>query len=115
MAQIGRSVSRVLKENVCNPRSPIRALSQGNTNRTKASNAKQKPQAFTREEDQKVKKRGEAGKSQSVTSQRTSGGKRWLHYNQQDKPTAASIRERNITVSSYYNQTAIDSAAEKVE
>ena len=41
-------------------------------------------------------------------------GKRWLHYNQTSKPTAASIRERNITVTSYYNQTAIDRSAEKV-
>eukprot|EP00095_Tigriopus_kingsejongensis_P002600 maker-scaffold632_size121914-snap-gene-0.19 protein:Tk02600 transcript:maker-scaffold632_size121914-snap-gene-0.19-mRNA-1 annotation:"3-methyl-2-oxobutanoate dehydrogenase mitochondrial" len=40
-------------------------------------------------------------------------GKRWLNYNQTSKPTPASIRERNITVTSYYNQTAIDKAAAK--
>ena len=42
------------------------------------------------------------------------GGKRWLHYNITSKPTPANIRERNIAVTSYYNQTAIDHAIEKV-
>ena len=40
--------------------------------------------------------------------------KRWLHY---DKPTggtsSSSVRERNIAVTSYYNQQTIDIAAEK--
>ena len=41
--------------------------------------------------------------------------KRWLHYKQTDNDASpASIRERNKTVTSYYNQTAIDKAAEKV-
>lgn len=58
-------------------------------------------------------------------SSKSNKEKRWLHQNngggngssgriKMDKPTAASIRERNITVSSYYNQTAIDVAAAKV-
>jgi len=38
------------------------------------------------------------------------GTKRWLHY---DKPTPNSVRERNIAVTSYYNQQTIDLAAEK--
>jgi len=37
-------------------------------------------------------------------------GKRWLHY---DKPTPNSVRERNIAVTSYYNQQTIDIAAAK--
>jgi hypothetical protein len=41
-------------------------------------------------------------------------GTRWLHYNITSKPTPTNIRERNIAVTSYYNQTAIDVAAEKV-
>ena len=41
-------------------------------------------------------------------------GTRWLHYNVTSKPTPANVRERNIAVTSYYNQTAIDSAIEKV-
>jgi len=42
-------------------------------------------------------------------------GKRWLHYSsgRPDKPTAASIRERNTAVTSFYNQTTIDQAAAK--
>jgi hypothetical protein len=40
--------------------------------------------------------------------------KRWLHYNVTSKPTPANVRERNIAVTSYYNQTAIDTASEKV-
>ena len=36
--------------------------------------------------------------------------KRWLHY---DKPTPNNVRERNIAVTSYYNQQTIDIAAEK--
>ena len=37
--------------------------------------------------------------------------KRWLHY---DKPTSSSsVRERNMAVTSYYNQQTIDIAAEK--
>merc|ERR1719499_2949539 len=42
-------------------------------------------------------------------------GKRWLHYSsgRPDKPTAASIRERNTAVTSYYNQTTIDQAKKK--
>ena len=39
--------------------------------------------------------------------------KRWLTYNHTSKPTPQSIRERNITVSSYYNQTAIDEACQQ--
>ena len=38
------------------------------------------------------------------------GNKRWLHY---DKPTPNSVRERNIAVTSYYNQQTIDIAAER--
>jgi hypothetical protein len=52
----------------------------------------------------------EANVSEKSSSSRNA--KRWLHYNSasttSSKPTPASIRERNITVSSYYNQTAID-------
>ena len=40
--------------------------------------------------------------------------KRWLHYNQTSKPTPSNIRERNTTVTSYYNQTSIDKAAQEV-
>ena len=40
--------------------------------------------------------------------------KRWLHY---DKPiggtSSTSVRERNMAVTSYYNQQTIDIAAEK--
>ena len=40
--------------------------------------------------------------------------KRWLHY---DKPSgltsSSSVRERNMAVTSYYNQQTIDIAAEK--
>ena len=43
-------------------------------------------------------------------SQEQHGTKRWLHY---DKPTPNSVRERNIAVTSYYNQQTIDLAAEK--
>ncbi len=39
--------------------------------------------------------------------------KRWLTYNHTSKPTPESVRERNITVSSYYNQTAIDEASQQ--
>ena len=39
--------------------------------------------------------------------------KRWLTYNHTSKPTPQSIRERNITVTSYYNQTAIDEACQQ--
>ena len=43
-------------------------------------------------------------------------GKRWLNYDvTSSKPTPANVRERNIAVTSYYNQTGIDSAIEKVE
>jgi hypothetical protein len=48
-------------------------------------------------------------------SSSSGGGKRWLHYNITSKPTPANIRERNIAVTSYYNQTAIDHAIEKVK
>ena len=41
---------------------------------------------------------------------KANNGKRWLHY---DKPTPSSIRERNIAVTSYYNQQTIDLAAAK--
>lgn len=41
--------------------------------------------------------------------------KRWLHYDQtSDAASAANMRERNRTVTSYYNQPAIDKAAAKV-
>merc|ERR1711953_1018383 len=43
-------------------------------------------------------------------SYKTGNGKRWLHY---DKPSPASIRERNTAVTSYYNQQTIDVAAAK--
>ena len=52
-------------------------------------------------------------KSQHQRHSRHSGT-RWLHYNVTSKPTPANVRERNIAVTSYYNQTAIDSAIEKV-
>ena len=39
--------------------------------------------------------------------------KRWLTYNHTSKPTPESVRERNQTVSSYYNQTAIDEACQQ--
>ena len=42
-----------------------------------------------------------------------SNSKRWLHYNSEAKPTPNNVRERNTTVTSYYNQTAIDNAAAK--
>ena len=38
---------------------------------------------------------------------------RYLHYNSYTKPTPANIRERNTTVTSYYNQQSIDKAAAK--
>ena len=43
-------------------------------------------------------------------SYKAGNGKRWLHY---DKPTPISIRERNLAVTSYYNQQTIDLAAAK--
>jgi hypothetical protein len=54
----------------------------------------------------------------SAAEERGGGGcnsKRWLHYDQTNNDSSpASIRERNRTVTSYYNQTAIDKAAAKV-
>ena len=59
-------------------------------------------------------------------SQSASNGKRWLHYNQSANnnnnsngngnghDAADSVRERNLKVTSYYNQTAIDKAAQQV-
>jgi hypothetical protein len=58
---------------------------------------------------------GVANPRDEETSRYRHSGKRWLHYNvTSSKPTPANIRERNIAVTSYYNQTAIDSAVEKV-
>ncbi len=53
---------------------------------------------------------------EQLTTQRSRvSGKRWLNYDvTSSKPTPASVRERNIAVTSYYNQTGIDSAIEKV-
>ena len=42
------------------------------------------------------------------------GTKRWLNYSSSTSPNHASIRERNITVASFYNQNVIDKAAVKV-
>ena len=67
---------------------------------------------------------GKDGGDQQKDSKRppkpVGNGKRWLHYNQSSLPgsnskpdDASSLRERNRTVTSYYNQTAIDRAAEK--
>ena len=52
----------------------------------------------------------EHGRRQSNGS---NGGKRWLNYSSSNSDQA-SIRERNITVASFYNQTVIDKAAVKV-
>lgn len=51
-------------------------------------------------------------KSQTKEEQKNDN-KRWLTYNHTSKPTPESVRERNATVSSYYNQTAIDEASQK--
>jgi len=50
--------------------------------------------------------------SKSKSKQNNGNGKRWLSY-EKDKPTPNSVRERNIAVTSYYNQQTIDIAAEK--
>ena len=117
MAQLGRNINRALLDQICTPKSPVviqRHLHGANAHGTKATNAKQKPRAFIAGQlDHQTKQDTESQVGNSVRSHKP-GGKRWLHYNQHDKPTASSIRERNITVSSYYNQTAIDKAAEKV-
>lgn len=52
-------------------------------------------------------------KEREVVNDRDRNAKRWLTYNHTSKPTPATMRERNNTVASYYNQTAIDQAAEK--
>ena len=44
----------------------------------------------------------------------SNGNKRWLNYSSSNPTQASSIRERNITVASFYNQTVIDKAAVKV-
>lgn len=51
-------------------------------------------------------------KSQTKEEQKNDN-KGWLTYNHTSKPTPESVRERNATVSSYYNQTAIDEASQK--
>ncbi|TRY70657.1 hypothetical protein TCAL_02866 [Tigriopus californicus] len=51
------------------------------------------------------------GQPNAIRQGNNINGKRWLNYNPSSKPTPSSIRERNITVASYYNQTAIDKAA----
>ena len=61
----------------------------------------------------------EPGKDGKGSGKRNGGAKRWLHYHQSSlpgngkQPDASALRERNRTVTSYYNQTAIDRAAEK--
>ena len=44
---------------------------------------------------------------------KNNNSKRWLTYNRTSKPTPESVRERNKTVASYYNQTAIDEASQQ--
>lgn len=56
------------------------------------------------------------GESKEEKSKKKPPQKRWLHYNQSSDSngfSAVSMRERNKTVTSYYNQTAIDRAADK--
>jgi len=49
----------------------------------------------------------------SAQNREEKDSKRWLTYNHTSKPTPESVRERNQTVSSYYNQTAIDEACQQ--
>ena len=89
-----------------------RSLAHGSCLLTKSSPSKRKP-LDCRANGSKA---AAAASGDGVGPSAESGGpaRRRFHHSQTDKPTASSIRERNITVSSYYNQTAIDIAAEKV-
>jgi len=59
-----------------------------------------------------AQKKDELGPLPEQTRSQQKDSKRWLTYNHTSKPTPESVRERNQTVSSYYNQTAIDEASQ---
>jgi hypothetical protein len=52
----------------------------------------------------------------SATGGGAAGGRanRYLHYESASSPNTSTLRERSRTVGSFYNQTAIDTAAAKV-
>ena len=60
--------------------------------------------------DDRRRQESASNSSKDKPSYKAGNGKRWLHY---DKPTPSSIRERNLAVTSYYNQQTIDLAAAK--